>query len=433
MPRELRLPVTPALGLRLPAPEPPDGARRPPVRRVFFVEEPVPTTGPCGWSASGSSTEASPWCDRTCLPIDEARADAPRVLRALVDHLVRAERIDEPVLWYYTPMALPWTDGISSRPRRRLRLHGRASRRSGARPPALRRARRPSCSTPRTSCSPAARSLYEAKRAAHPRTSTASRAASTSAHFRTARVPGCRSRPTRPAIPQPRIGYFGVIDERIDLDLIDGVAARAARAGSSCWSVRSPRSTLPTLPDARRTSTTSGRKAYDELPAYLAGWDVALMPFARNEATRYISPTKTPEYLAAGLPVVSTPIRDVVEPYGRDGLVAIADTVEGTVRRSRRRSAGRTATRATRADAFLATQIVGSDVGGHGPADRRACCVPSLRRGATARVAASGRRRTRRRAAPGDSASRRRWPCHCERACRAPAAARGRRRSPRRS
>src|SRR5205814_5837801 len=69
-----------------------------------------------------------------------------------------------------------------------------------------------------------------------------------------------------------------------------------------------------------------GAKSYAELPRYIAGWDVALLLFARNEATRYISPTKTPEYLAAGKPVVSTSIRDVVRPYGELGLVSIADT-----------------------------------------------------------------------------------------------------------
>ena len=71
-----------------------------------------------------------------------------------------------------------------------------------------------------------------------------------------------------------------------------------------------------------------GAKSYAELPAYLSGWDVAMMPFARNESTRYISPTKTPEYLAAGKPVVSTPIHDVVKGYGDAGLVAIAGTAE---------------------------------------------------------------------------------------------------------
>ncbi len=69
-----------------------------------------------------------------------------------------------------------------------------------------------------------------------------------------------------------------------------------------------------------------GGKSYKELPAYIAGWDVAMMPFARNDSTRFISPTKTPEYLAAGRPVVSTSIRDVVRPYGEMGLVRIADT-----------------------------------------------------------------------------------------------------------
>jgi UDP-galactopyranose mutase len=70
-----------------------------------------------------------------------------------------------------------------------------------------------------------------------------------------------------------------------------------------------------------------GAKPYSALPSYLAGWDVAMMPFARNDATRFISPTKTPEYLAAGKPVVSTSIRDVVRPYGQQGLARIADTV----------------------------------------------------------------------------------------------------------
>ena len=72
-----------------------------------------------------------------------------------------------------------------------------------------------------------------------------------------------------------------------------------------------------------------GMKDYADLPVYLAGWDVALMPFAINDSTRFISPTKTPEYLAAGLPVVSTPIRDVERQYGDLGLVRIESTSDG--------------------------------------------------------------------------------------------------------
>jgi glycosyltransferase involved in cell wall biosynthesis len=72
-------------------------------------------------------------------------------------------------------------------------------------------------------------------------------------------------------------------------------------------------------------------KKYDELPAYLATWDTAMMPFAINDATRFISPTKTPEYLAAGKPVVSTPINDVIRPYGDMGIVHIAADVPAFV------------------------------------------------------------------------------------------------------
>jgi UDP-galactopyranose mutase len=95
-------------------------------------------------------------------------------------------------------------------------------------------------------------------------------------------------------------------------------------------------------------------KAYEELPAYLSGWDVALLPFARNESTRFISPTKTPEYLAAGRPVVSTSIRDVVRPYGQEGLVRIADTAEEFVGACGAALAEDASARRERVDAFLA-------------------------------------------------------------------------------
>ena len=125
-------------------------------------------------------------------------------------------------------------------------------------------------------------------------------------------------------LPRPRLGFFGVLDERLDLPLLRGIAeARPA------WQlvmigpvVKIDPADLPRLPNIHYL----GAKRYEELPAYLAGWDLALLLFARNEATRFISPTKTPEYLAAGKPVVSTSIRDVVTPYGDRELVRIADT-----------------------------------------------------------------------------------------------------------
>lgn len=71
-----------------------------------------------------------------------------------------------------------------------------------------------------------------------------------------------------------------------------------------------------------------GNKSYQELPSYLAGWNISMIPFALNESTQFISPTKTPEYLAAGKSVISSSIQDVVNPYGNNKLVYIADTPE---------------------------------------------------------------------------------------------------------
>jgi UDP-galactopyranose mutase len=128
------------------------------------------------------------------------------------------------------------------------------------------------------------------------------------------------------AIPHPRIGFAGVIDERMDIELLGAVAQLR-----SDWHfvmlgpvVKIDPASLPALPNIRWL----GGKAYRDLPAYLSGWDVAMLPFAHNESTRFISPTKTPEYLAAGKPVVSTSITDVVRPYGVEKLVRIADTPE---------------------------------------------------------------------------------------------------------
>lgn len=123
-------------------------------------------------------------------------------------------------------------------------------------------------------------------------------------------------------IPHPRIGFFGVLDERFDASLIRDLANLHPE-----WHfvLIGPVAKISDekLPRASNIHYL-GRKEYRELPRYLAGWDVATLPFARNQATRFISPTKTPEYLAAGRRVVSTPIDDVVRPYGELGLVEIA-------------------------------------------------------------------------------------------------------------
>jgi len=127
-------------------------------------------------------------------------------------------------------------------------------------------------------------------------------------------------------LPRPRLGFYGVIDERFDTELLAKVAEMRRD-----WSfvmvgpvVKISEDDLPKRPNIHYL----GSKTYDQLPSYLSGWDVALMPFAMNESTQFISPTKTPEYLAGGKPVVSTPIKDVVRHYGQLEGVKIASTPE---------------------------------------------------------------------------------------------------------
>jgi UDP-galactopyranose mutase len=159
-------------------------------------------------------------------------------------------------------------------------------------------------------------SLYEAKRTHHPSVHPFPSSVDI-AHFAQA-----RAIPTENS--QPILGFYGVLDERFDIDLLAAVAD--ARPD---WRFVMVGPVVKISPDElpkRDNISYPGAVTYDELPELLAAWDVALMPFAMNDATRYISPTKTPEYLAAGKPVVSTPVRDVVRHYGRLEGVKIAGT-----------------------------------------------------------------------------------------------------------
>ena len=167
-------------------------------------------------------------------------------------------------------------------------------------------------------------SLYEAKKGRH-RNVHCFPSSVDRVHFLKA-----RARQFEPAdqedLPKPRLGFFGVIDERFDTELLDRAAVMRPN-----WSfvmvgpvVKISEDELPQRPNIHYL----GGKTYGQLPAYLSGWDVALMPFALNESTQFISPTKTPEYLAGGKPVVSTPITDVVRHYGHLQGVKIASTPE---------------------------------------------------------------------------------------------------------
>ncbi|MBA3548651.1 MAG: glycosyltransferase family 1 protein [Nannocystis sp.] len=300
------------------------------VRRVFFCEEPVVHDDrEFAARLDVSPREPNVWVCAPQLPAGLSHTEAERLQRELLDRLLVEQQLNHFVAWYYSPMPLGFTRHL--RPAAIIydcmdELSGFV----GASP--LLREREQELFTRADLVFTGGQSLWEAKRMQH--ASVHAFPSSIDApHFESARGAGesgaalPEAEPTDQAdIPSPRLGYFGVIDERMDLELIAGIAD--ARPDWHIVMVGPVVKIDPARLPRRANIHYLGGKAYQDLPAYIAGWDVALMPFAHNDSTRFISPTKTPEYLAAGKPVVSTSIRDVVRPYGDLGLVAIADSVD---------------------------------------------------------------------------------------------------------
>jgi UDP-galactopyranose mutase len=315
-------------------------------RRVFFVEEPTFGEGPERLDVSGR--DCGVWVVVPRLPSELEGSDSVEsVQRSMVNRLLAEHDISEYVLWYYTPMAMPWTrhlQGVATV----YDCMDELSAFKGA-PRAL-KDREAELFKRADLVFTGGQSLYEVKRDQH-KNAYAFPSSIDAAHFAQARC--LSAEPADQAeIPHPRLGFFGVIDERMDIELLDAVAA--ARPDWHLVMIGPVVKIDPADLPRRENIHYLGGKSYTELPSYLAGWDVALLPFARNESTRFISPTKTPEYLAAGRAVVSTSIRDVVRPYGEQGLVHIADepaeftaAVEAAMNED-------AATRLGQVDAFLA-------------------------------------------------------------------------------
>jgi UDP-galactopyranose mutase len=282
-------------------------------RRVFYIEEPL-------FDASTPHIETRTSHGLTVVvphlrPETRGRADE----RALIRDFLAARRVRVPLLWLYTPLAWELVEDVEASAvvydcMDELTGFAGASPELGA------------CEQQLLAHADVVftggYSLYEAKcrhhANVHPMPSSVD-----VGHFSRARA--WRHQPAdQRLIPEPRIGFAGVIDERMDLDLVRDVAAARPE-----WQfvMIGPTAKIDeaALPRAANLHWL-GIKPYAQLPAYMSGWSAAILPFAHNAATRYISPTKTPEYLAAGCPVVSTSIRDVVRPYGDHHLVAIADT-----------------------------------------------------------------------------------------------------------
>lgn len=288
-------------------------SRLAPAFPVIYVEEPV--TG-----------AAEPWLETSspCDGVEVLRAHVTgqaqgfhdehlAEVQALLRDYLHDRHVDRFLAWFYTPLALPFAAELVPRGvvydcMDELAAFRFAPRQLVQRERALlKRADVVFTGGP---------SLFESKRVHHANVhcfpSSVDRA-----HFESA----TGDHPDQRDLGRPRLGYYGVIDERLDLELIAALAE--ARPD---WQivmvgpvVKIATSSLPQGPNLHWL----GQRGYDELPAFLAGWDVCLLPFALNEATRFISPTKTLEYLAAGKPAVSTPIHDVVAGYA--GIVAIAD------------------------------------------------------------------------------------------------------------
>ena len=293
-------------------------------RRVFFFEEPVFDSV----EDSHLSSIHDPSGVTVVVPhlrsgLEPAAIEA--TLRRLLDVLIDTERIQPGLLWYYTPVALAFSGHLAPH----AIVYDCMDELSGfaGAPAGLRDAESALLARAHLVFT-GGHSLYEAKRQRHANIHPFPSSVDVP-HFARGRRRGGPQPDDQAVIRHPRLGFYGVVDERLDRELIG--AAAALRPDWHFVIVGPVVKIDPaTLPRAANIHYL-GSKTYEALPDYLAGWDVALLPFARNEATRYISPTKTPEYLAGGCPVVSTSIRDVVHPYGDLGLARIADDPDAFV------------------------------------------------------------------------------------------------------
>jgi UDP-galactopyranose mutase len=239
----------------------------------------------------------------------------------MIDEYFISANIEAFVSWYYTPMMLGWSAHL----RPLATIYDCMDELSAFKnAPAELRERERDLFDRADVVFTGGHSLYEAKKGQHANVYAFPSSIDVS-HFSKA-LGIVDETPDQEAIPFPRIGFVGVIDERLDIGLLGEVADLRPDFHFIMIGpvVKIDERDLP----RRANIHYLGGKDYSELPSYLSGWQAAMMPFAINESTKFISPTKTPEYLAAGLQVISTPIRDVVNPYGDEKLVYIASTAE---------------------------------------------------------------------------------------------------------
>lgn len=283
--------------------------------QVLFVEEPLHAAGEARMEASEGAPGVTVLKPHTPVEACGFHDDQLSVLRPLVADYLQEQGIDDYVVWFYTPMALPLLAELEARAvvfdcMDELSAFKDAPKQLRQREAALMKAA--------DLVLTGGPSLYEAKRHLHHNVMclpSAVDAQHYSPQFASTRIDAIlQAEQVQGRIPGPRLGFFGVIDERLDTDLVAAVAD-----ADPDWQVvmvgpvvKIDPARLPQRPNVHWL----GQQPYNLLPQLVADWDVCLLPFALNESTRFISPTKTLEYMAAEKPVVSTAVRDVVSLYG---------------------------------------------------------------------------------------------------------------------
>lgn len=278
-------------------------------RRIIFFEEPSPQTSSEPYLDMSAPEPGMLVCrPHTPSAMPGFHDEQLPYLQRLVRDLIAREGLIDYAVWFYTPMALPLAQSLQPRAviydcMDELSAFANAPRQMLQREAALLKAA--------DIVFTGGPSLYRAKKDRHPNVHCFSSSVDAK-HFGKARDQ-LDDPPDQAAIADPRLGFFGVIDERVDLGLLAHLADARPEYNIVMLGpvVKIDQANLPQRPNLHYL----GQRQYADLPAYLAGWDVCLLPFALNDSTRFISPTKTLEYMAAGKPIVSTPITDVVGPY----------------------------------------------------------------------------------------------------------------------
>ena len=295
---------------------------------VLFVEEPVHAAGAARLERTTPMPGVEVLQPHTPVEAPGFHDDQLSVLKPLLDGHLRRAGISDVIAWFCTPMALPLLTRLAPRAVVFDCMDELASFRAA---PRQMRQRETALLKIADVVFTGGPSLYEAKRALHDRVVCLPSAVD-AAHFAhdraTAREDEMRSAEAlQGRIPGPRLGFFGVIDERLDLELVARVAD--AERGWQLVMV-GPMAKIDVAQLPRRANIHwLGQQPYRLLPQLAAGWDVCVMPFVLDEMTRYINPTKTLEYLAAGKPVVSTGVHDVKALFA--DVVRIADGADAFI------------------------------------------------------------------------------------------------------